>query len=91
MQNKPRTRNAARSIADPVESFSLFIPDSLIDSTVKFTNNRILTFLKQFSELAQVATNHLINLDELKSLFWNSILARCIETEPVIFVFYLVS
>ena len=33
LQNKPGPRNAARSVADPVESFSLFIPDSLIDSS----------------------------------------------------------
>ena len=29
LQNKPGPRNAARSVADPIESFSLFIPDSL--------------------------------------------------------------
>ena len=69
MQNKPGPRNAARSVADPIESFSLFIPDSLIDSIVKFTNNRNSTFHKQFPELAQVAANRLIDLDELKAYF----------------------
>ena len=32
LQNKQGPRNAARSVADLIESFSLFIPDSLIDS-----------------------------------------------------------
>ena len=31
LQNKPGPRNAACSVTDPIESFSLFIPDSLID------------------------------------------------------------
>ena len=69
LHNKPGPRNAARSVADPIESFSLFIPDSLIDSILKFTNNRISTFHKQFLELAQVVANRLIDLDELKACF----------------------
>ena len=69
LQSKPGPRNAARSVADPIESFSLLIPDSLIDSIVKFTNTRISTFHKQFPKLAQVATNRLVNLDELKAYF----------------------
>ena len=69
MQNKPGPRNAARSVADPIESFSLFKPDSLIDCIVKFTSNIISTFHKQFHELAQVAANCLIDLDELKAYF----------------------
>ena len=68
-QNKPGPRNATRFVADPKESFSLFIPDSLIDSVLKLTNNRISTFHKQFPELAQVAANRLIDLDELKAYF----------------------
>ena len=47
----------------------MFIPDSLIDSILKLTNNRISTFHKQFPELAQVAANRLIDLDELKAYF----------------------
>ena len=69
MQNKPGPRNAARSVADPIEFFNLFIPDSLIDSIIKFTNSRISTFQKQFPELAQVSANRLIDLDEIKSYF----------------------
>ena len=69
LQNKPGPRNAALCVADPIESFSLFKPDSLIDSIVKFTNNRISTFHKQFPERAQVAANRLIDLDELKAYF----------------------
>ena len=69
LQNKPGLRNAARSIADLIESFSLFITDSLIDSIVKFTNNRTSTFHKPFPELAQVAANRLIVLNELKVYF----------------------
>ena len=41
----------------------------MIDSILKFTNNRISTFHKQFPELAQVAANRLIDLDELKAYF----------------------
>ena len=69
LPSKPGPRNAARSVADPIESFSLFIPDSFIDSILKFTNNRISTFHKQFPALAQVAANRLIDLDELKAYF----------------------
>ena len=68
LQNKPDPRNAARSVADPIKSFSLFIPDSLIDSILKCTNNRMSTIHKQFPELAQVATNHLVDLDRLIDL-----------------------
>ena len=69
MQNKLGPRNAARFVADPIVSFSLFIPNSLIDSFVKFTNNRNSTFHKQFPELAQIAANRLIDLDEIKAYF----------------------
>ena len=69
MQKKPGSRNVARSVADPVESFSLFIPDSLIDSIVKFINNRISQFHNQLPEFAQIAANRLTNLDELKGYF----------------------
>ena len=41
LQNKPGPRNIARSVVDPIETFSLFIPNSLIDFVVEFTNNRI--------------------------------------------------
>ena len=60
LQNKPGPRNAACSVGDPIESLSLFIPDFLIDSFLKFANNRISTFHKQFPQLAQVAANRLI-------------------------------
>ena len=69
LQNKLGPRNAARFVADPIVSFSLFIPNSLIDSFVKFTNNRNSTFHKQFPELAQIAANRLIDLDEIKAYF----------------------
>ena len=36
---------------------------------LKFTNNRISTFHEQFPELAQVAANRLIDLDELEAYF----------------------
>ena len=45
------------------------MPDSLIDSIEKFTNNRISTFHKKFLEPVHVAANRLINLDELKAYF----------------------
>ena len=40
LRYKPGSRNAARSVADSIESLSLFIPNPFIDSIVKFTNNR---------------------------------------------------
>ena len=69
LSNKPGPRNVALSVADPIESFSLFIANSLIDSILKFTNNRISIFHKQFPEPAKVPANRLINLDELKAYF----------------------
>ena len=69
LQSYPGTRSIARSVADPVKPFSLFMPNSLIDSIVKFINNRLSTFRKQFPELAHVAANRLINLNELKAYF----------------------
>ena len=60
LQNKPGPRNTACSVGAPIESLSLSIPDFLIDSILKFANNRISTFHKQFPQLAQVATNRLI-------------------------------
>ena len=69
LQNKPGPRNVPCFVVDSIESFSLLIPNSLIDSIVEFTNNRISTFHKQYPELAQVAANRFIKLDELKAYF----------------------
>lgn len=69
LQNKPGPRNAARSVADPLESFSLFITDSLIETIAQFINNRISTFHEEFPDLAKVAANRLVDLDEIKAYF----------------------
>ena len=62
-------KNAARSVADSLKPFSLLMPDSLIETIVQFTNNRISTFHEQFPEHAQVVATRLIILDELKAYF----------------------
>ena len=69
LQNKPGPRNAACSVADPLESFSLFIPDSLIETVLQFTNNRISTFHEEFPDLVKVAANRLVDFDEIKAYF----------------------
>ena len=52
-----------------MEPFSLLMPDSLIETIVQFTNNRISIFHEEFPEHAQVVAILLIIPDELKAYF----------------------
>lgn len=60
--NKPATRNAKSYVADPLESFSLFMSNSFIETILVLTNSRISTLPDQFLDLAQVFANLYVHI-----------------------------
>ena len=60
--NKPATRNATSYVAEPLESFSLFMSNSFIETIVVLTNSRISTLPDQFLDLAQVFANLYVHI-----------------------------
>ena len=61
LQNTPGPRNAAKNVSNPLEGFSLFMPDTLLENIVQNTNQNIEDFyeLYQFArgESASNSTN----------------------------------
>lgn len=44
LKNKPGSRDRTKSVTDPLQSFSLFIPDMLLEKVAEYINASITVF-----------------------------------------------
>lgn len=69
IRNKPGPRSAAKIVSNPLEAFSLFIPDELLDTIVQHTNDNIGHFYTLYPFLPEYSYAKFVDLIDIKAYF----------------------
>ena len=69
MQNTPGPRNAAKNVSNPLEGFSLFMPDTLLGNIVQHTNQNIEDFYELYPFARGKTYATIVNLTDIKSYY----------------------
>lgn len=81
--------NSAKTVSKPLEAFSLFTPDRLLENTVHHTNQNIEIFFRLF-QFFRDDSYVLVNMTDIKSYLGLMYTCVYIETKFIQFLPYLV-